>query len=611
MPSPAQPEEKESFKNLIRNAWWAYRMVYRLAGKEMIVLVILTIISTAFPTINAYIGGVFIDQLLKIVSTKAIPNNFFSFQTPLIKTLLLISLAIITRSIIGNLRSYLRNRYEIIHRRRFEVELYQRIADIDVCQFENPKVNDLTRKGTENIYKVGQFFNSSVALVGQLSSLAISAIICFKFSPLLSLFIILLCIPNNIIFNTFNRLAWNFYNTSQETNRKKWWLFGSLNNSINVHEHKITQAHQRIGQLAEEINQSLTKQEIGPYTYRWKRMNLLAILDIIAYIATPLYLAVETIIGRITIGGFTFYRSMFDSFYGNANDILAEFSGLRDTANYLSHVYKLWHLEPEIKNGILKIKQQTPPEIEFKNVSFTYPQAKNIAINHINLLIKPGEEIALVGENGAGKTTLIKLLLRYYDPTEGDILINGINLKNIDLDTYYHLIGSLFQQYNTYGSLDIENNIYLGNSTKPIDLPKIKLAAQKAEAESFIVDLKDKYSQILSPTFTGGTNLSTGQWQKLALARMFYRDFQVLILDEPTASIDAEAEYKIFQRIYQTSKDKTLIIISHRFSTVRNAQHIYVLDQGKIVEQGSHDELVKLDGKYAKAFKLQASGYKT
>ena len=226
-----------------------------------------------------------------------------------------------------------------------------------------------------------------------------------------------------------------------------------------------------------------------------------------------------------------------------------------------------------------------------------------------SLSIKSGEKVAIVGENGAGKSTLVKLLARIYDPQEGEILINGKDLKEIKIDDWYKNLGVLFQDFNFYGELDAKENVYIGKSMKPMDMQKVKEAAESADADAFIEKYPEKYDTVMSERFKGGIQPSKGQKQKIAIARFFYRDAPVAIFDEPTSAIDAESEYKIFNKIYKFFDNKTVIIISHRFSTVRNADRILVLDQGKIVEQGSHKELLEMNGKYAQAFRKQAEGY--
>ena len=247
-------------------------------------------------------------------------------------------------------------------------------------------------------------------------------------------------------------------------------------------------------------------------------------------------------------------------------------------------------------------------EIVFDNVSFSYPGAGKPTLKNISLKITAGEKIALVGSNGAGKTTLIKLLCRFYDPTEGKITVNGRDLKEIKLESYYSMIGVLFQEYSNYRLL-VKEAIGVGRASARMNLDKIIKAAEQSDADLFISKWADKYEQQLGKEYTCGVEPSIAQWQKLALARAFYRDPNIYILDEPTSSIDGEAEAKIFEKLGQLPADRTVILISHRFSTVRKANRIVVMEDGAITENGTHEELLANDRTYARLFKLQAKGY--
>lgn len=281
-----------------------------------------------------------------------------------------------------------------------------------------------------------------------------------------------------------------------------------------------------------------------------------------------------------------------------------------DSSLYVNSIFEVIDSQPIVKEIESPIKTDSgkAPLIEFRNVKFSYPDTDNLILDDFSMVIKPGEKIALVGENGAGKSTIIKLLARFYDVLEGEILINGINIKNLSIDDWFKHIGVLFQDYNRYED-SVKENIYLGNVEKEVDLQEIMKASFSAGAHKMVEKFDKGYEQILGRMFEGGIELSGGQWQKVALARAFFRNAPILILDEPTASIDAKSEAEIFEKVENLSKDKTVIIISHRFSTVRNADKVYVIDKGRITEQGSHEQLMKTDGQYAAMFKLQAKGY--
>ena len=246
------------------------------------------------------------------------------------------------------------------------------------------------------------------------------------------------------------------------------------------------------------------------------------------------------------------------------------------------------------------------PRIEFKGVSFRYLDGPEV-LKNISFTVNPGEHIALVGANGAGKTTLIKLLLRFYDPTKGQISVDEYDLRDLKINNWYKQVGILFQDFQKFW-LSVKDNILLGNS-EVIDENKMIQAAKKSGAHEFIEGLPKKYNQRLGRRFEDSTDLSIGQWQKLALARAFYEEAPILILDEPTSAIDAEAEEQIFENLFKVYKDKTLILVSHRFSTVRNAHKIIVLKNGKIAEEGNHETLMKKNGLYANMFNIQAKGY--
>lgn len=295
-----------------------------------------------------------------------------------------------------------------------------------------------------------------------------------------------------------------------------------------------------------------------------------------------------------------------------AHGMLDHYSSINMRNKYIEKYFDFMTLQRTIhspKEPMPLPSLPLPPVIEFKHVSFQYPDNKRYILKDFNLTIKSGEKIAFVGENGVGKTTLIKLLLRFYDVTDGEITINGINIKHVNLDKWYVYIGALFQDFIKY-QFTFKDNVYFGDQKQTNNIELLKDAIAKSGANEFVKNLPDKYDQTVGKMFQDGIDLSGGQWQKLALARAFFKNAPILVLDEPTSAIDAKAEYEIFQHVQELQKDKTVIIISHRFSTVRNADRILVLDEGKIIEEGNHGVLMKKKGLYAELFNIQAQGYK-
>jgi len=295
-----------------------------------------------------------------------------------------------------------------------------------------------------------------------------------------------------------------------------------------------------------------------------------------------------------------------------AEEILNQYSSIDTRTKYLDKFFDFLNTEKIIQsssNPTTLSSSPTPAIIEFKNVSFKYPKTERFVLKDFNVKIESGEKIALVGENGAGKTTIIKLLLRFYDVTEGEIFINGVNIKELDLDKWHQLVGALFQDFIKY-QFTFKENVIFGNLDKKDNMELLKEAIKQSGADKYLEQLPKGIDQVVGKMFDEGIDLSGGQWQKLALARAFFRNAPLLIPDEPTSAIDAKAEYEIFENVQKLQKDKTVIIISHRFSTVRNADRILVLDEGKIIEEGNHEKLMSKKGLYAELFNLQAEGYK-
>ncbi len=335
------------------------------------------------------------------------------------------------------------------------------------------------------------------------------------------------------------------------------------------------------------------------------------VISTVAYYGAYVLILLRTVAGVLSIGDLTFLSGSFNSLRNKLQGFFVRFTQITESALYLQDYFEFLDLEssePEAET-VKPLPEHLQQGFEFINVGFKYPNTEKWVVRNISFKLKVGEKLAFVGENGAGKTTLIKLLLRFYDPNEGEILLDGENIKNFDRAKYQQYFGVIFQDFVKY-ELSLKENIAVGKIEDIDKQDKLDSAAQKSLAEQVIQDLPKGYEHQLGRRFKNGIDLSGGQWQKIALARAYMKDAEVLILDEPTSALDARAEYEAFQRFIGLTKGKTAVIISHRFSTVRMADRILVLKDGDVLEIGTHEELMDKEQLYAELFKLQAEGYR-
>ncbi|HLX74277.1 MAG TPA: ABC transporter ATP-binding protein [Terriglobales bacterium] len=338
---------------------------------------------------------------------------------------------------------------------------------------------------------------------------------------------------------------------------------------------------------------------------------LLSIVGTVGYYSAYVYVIWRALIGAISIGTLTALTGAIVQVSGNIQQIFSTLSGIADQALFLTDLLAFFEMQPTIRSkpNALPAPRPITRGFEFRNVSFSYPGTSRLVLDRLNFQLRPGERVALIGENGQGKTTIVKLITRLYDPTEGQILLDGVDLREYDLEDLYREIGVIFQDFMRY-ELTARENIAVGKIEQVGDLHLLQNAAFKSLAHEVVEKLPSRYEQMLGRRFEGGVDLSGGEWQKLALARAYLRDAQLLILDEPTASLDARSECEVFQRFSELTAGKMALFISHRFSTVRMADRIVVLENGRIAEEGSHNELASLGGRYAEMFEMQAASYR-
>jgi ATP-binding cassette subfamily B protein len=337
----------------------------------------------------------------------------------------------------------------------------------------------------------------------------------------------------------------------------------------------------------------------------------LSLIGTLGYYAAYVLVVWRTVTGELTIGSLTFLSGAILQASSNIQQIFSTLSGIADQALFLTDLLAFFAMTPTIRSkpDALPAPRPIRKGFEFRNVSFHYPGSSRLVLENLNLELRPAERVALIGENGQGKTTIVKLMTRLYDPVDGQVLLDGIDLREYDLDDLYREIGVIFQDFMRY-EMTARENIAVGRIDAAADAQLLETAAQKSMAADVIGRLPGLYDQMLGRRFDGGVDLSGGEWQKVALARAYLRDAQVLILDEPTAALDARSEFEVFRRFAELTTGKMALFISHRFSTVRMADRIIVLDDGKVVEDGSHGDLIRLGGRYSEMFELQAASYR-
>lgn len=597
-------KDKKSTTHLFRNAKRVLRLVWEVDRRIFVLFIFFSLLAAGFPILLSYFYKLVLDKLITVSKVGGVVTasllSLFSFRYFL--------------SLADSLWRFYRYQYlgKIF---RFKMENYltfnfsKKMSELDIPHFENSETQNLIKKATEGYtWRISEFTEDLFFALISVAIFVGSFLVLLPFGWWIPLVMIGATVPRFTLRNKYSKVAWSIFNQNIPEAKDLWYLSGTLESPESLKEIKISQSGPALLKKVVKLQEYILKSTLKPLRKYLLSSYFPTILEtVILFFLSYLKLG-PTASGFITIGSFTFFVQMLDRISSNSQDLINEVGRLYEQNLYVSYYFDILDLPRIIKEKVPghQFAEIAPPKIQFLNVNFNYPDGPKV-LKNISFELKPGEHLAIVGPNGAGKTTLIKLLLRFYDPTEGQILINDYDLKDLKLNHWYKFIGTLFQDFIKF-FLTVKDNILLGNG-EVIDERKMREAARKSGAAEFIEELPKKYNQRLGKRFEEGVELSHGQWQKLALARAFYEEAPVLILDEPTSAIDAEAEAKIFDNLYKVYKDKSLILISHRFSTVKNADKIIVLQNGKITEEGNHESLMAKEGVYARMFRKQASGY--
>jgi ATP-binding cassette subfamily B protein len=567
-------------------------------------LAVLTLVAGILPAAIAYIGKLIVDGVVEATQV-ADPDTPGVMYLVLLEALVVVAMAAAQRGISAS-QSLLR----ALLGQRVNVMILEKAMTLELTHFEDSEFYDkLTQARREASSRPLSLVTRTFGLVQNTISLTSYAVLLVAFSPWAVVILIGAGLPSFFAEAKFSGDAFRLFRWRSPETRMQMYLETVIAREDGVKEVKLFQLGPRLLQRYRDIFKKLFVEDRRLTLRRDGWGFVLGLISTAALYGAYAWIVVTTIAGAITLGAMTMYLVLFRQGQSAVAAILTAISGMYEDNLYLSNLYEYLEQPVPARRGEAFHGPEPDRGLEFQNVSFSYPGANQKALDNISMQVRPGQSLALVGENGSGKTTLIKLLTRLYDPTEGRILLDGLDLQDWDVEALRQRIGVIFQDFGRY-QFSVGENIGAGDVRHIDDSERWEKAARTGMAAPFIDDMPEGYETQLGRWFKGGRELSGGQWQKIALSRAFMRsDADILVLDEPTAAMDASSEAAVFDHFRTASGDKITILISHRFSTVRAAAQIIVIHNGEILEQGNHESLLAEDGQYAHLFRLQARGY--
>ncbi len=603
-----------SKKKRLRLKWDALKLAlkwnYQASPGLLITVLFITVFGGLLTVVEPYIFKIILDRIVSKSGLSVSVQLGMGFAGIFI----IYALARVLQGLFWDLNNLARRVQNMKMERHAVYSIMSHISSLDLVYFERADYYNTLSRATSNLWRITEFFWVFTFLIteGVSSLVIIGALLAFDWRVV---FLILLgAIPSIIIACKWSsEFLYSAFEQASPLYRHTWYYRSLLTEQPEAI--KEIRTFGLGGYFLEKFRNLFAKFIQKHESAMIKHFLFYGLLTIVegGLSVFAAWLVVRSFLeGKSSIGDVTFLWAILFQFAGHLRWVIRMVGDLNTHATFMRPLVEVLAFKPQIVDPVSPVHfpKQIKKGIELKNVSFYYPNSKVPALKNVNLLIKPKQSIALVGENGSGKTTLIKLLCRLYDVSAGEILIDGINIRNFCLSDLYDNLGIIFQDFMKYEAL-VKENIAFGRLKDIHRSEKVRKAAVKSGAWNFIKDLELQYKTMLGKKLKeGGIELSVGQWQKIALARAFFRDAQILILDEPTAAVDAKAEYDLFQKFRSLTKNKITFLISHRFSTVRMADKIVVIGKGRLIESGSHEELLKKKGSYARLFKLQAKGYK-
>ncbi|MCX6692549.1 MAG: ABC transporter ATP-binding protein [Methanoregula sp.] len=586
----------------------AVRLVFTNAPFLTVINIVLVFIQGLLPLAALYIMKLLVDTVTNgIAATDKVPviNNLIFLLA--IATAIALLLAV-CRAI----SAYSTEVQSLVLTDIITDQIQAHSISLDLAYYENPAYHDnLHRAQMEGPSRPSRVVNDLVQLCQNSVSICAVGGFILIFSPVVGIILIGAALPSAVFRVWYSRRLYTLRMNQTETERRSQYYHMMITDMYHSKEIRLFGLGLLFRNRYRDLQNGIRKARLAISRSK-------VFWDIVGqgFVTAAIFgsfavIALMTIGGTVTLGDMVMYFMGFQMCIGYTQSIFSSLNALYEDQLFLRNLFRFFDLVPQIAAPENPVPVPSPikEEIRFEGVTFTYPGATTPSLSQVNLTLHKGEIIALVGVNGAGKSTVIKLLCRLYEPLHGKITVDGLDLKKTDPEEWRRHITVLFQDFVRY-SLSVRENIWLGDVSQSCSTPRVQTAAKEAAAESAIEKLPNTYSSLLGKHFSGGQELSTGEWQKVALARTFFRDAEIVILDEPASSIDALSEAEIFHRFRELVKGRTAVIISHRFSTVLLADHIYVFDRGKIIEHGTQTDLMALSGHYADMFRAQAEPYR-